>query len=180
MRRRLATTRHEFAQDRSAPRRGATVALLAVLAATFSLAAGSATSTASEAPSPAHLLNPHSGLCLNVKGGGDSPGTPTEIWECDNKASQQWVIREDGTVYNTATAMCLSVENNSTHEGARTEIWKCTGDEAMQWEYREDGTLYNANSSLCLNTRSHRTTPGTPTEIWHCDKSRSERWVMHH
>jgi hypothetical protein len=37
-------------------------------------------------------MNPQSGRCLDVTGGGTADGTRLQIWDCNDTAAQAWYL----------------------------------------------------------------------------------------
>ncbi len=56
-----------------------------------------------------------------------------QIWDCNNGGNQQWTIRSDGTVANTASGRCLDATAGGTANGTPLEIWACTGGANQKW-----------------------------------------------
>ena len=46
------------------------------------------------------LVNPQSGKCLDVAGGGTADGTQVRLWSCNGTGAQQWQFNGNGTVTN--------------------------------------------------------------------------------
>lgn len=72
-----------------------------------------------------------SGKCLDVNG--SSPGSPVQLWPCNQLGFQWWTLRDDGTVYNPTSGLCLTDPNGSTTAGTQMVIDVCNGSWTQRW-----------------------------------------------
>jgi hypothetical protein len=94
---------------------------------------GSASAASAQDAAAVYLLNPNSGLCLNVAGYSQNPGTHTEIWNCLSQPAEKWQVRSDGTIYNPNSCLCLNVAAYAISPSSYTELWYCNGNYAEKW-----------------------------------------------
>ncbi|MFI7636075.1 ricin-type beta-trefoil lectin domain protein [Nonomuraea sp. NPDC049400] len=48
------------------------------------------------------------------------------------RRQQQWVLREDGSVYNVRFQRCLDADTNTGGNGGKVQLWDC-GPWNQQW-----------------------------------------------
>jgi Ricin-type beta-trefoil lectin domain len=161
--------------------RSLAIRVTAVFAALWCILALVVTGTASAAQQyQGHLVN-SPGPCLNVVGYGVQPGNRTEIWNCNNEPAENWVLRENGQMYNPNSGLCLNTVGYSGRLGTPTELWACNSQVAL-WTYTtvwpsNAPVLKHTQSGLCLNVKAQATGPGARTEIWYCHPDMtSMRW----
>jgi len=106
------------------------------------------------------LVNPASGKCLDIYGGGRDPSYPADesqaqLFPCHGGDNQQWML-QGKSVVNAASGKCLDIYN---HDGkqpgqlsdeTKVELYECNGNWNQQWELRE-GMLVNTPSGKCLD-----------------------------
>jgi hypothetical protein len=88
------------------------------------------------------LQNAASGLCLDVKGGSKSNGTPAIQWPCNTSDHAQWfkVMPAAGgsgppywTLWAAGIGVCLDDPNNSSTSGTKLRFWQCNQSAAQIW-----------------------------------------------
>jgi endo-1,4-beta-xylanase len=67
-----------------------------------------------------------SGKCLDVPDISTTPGTQTDIWDCNGGTN-------NGTITGVQSGLCLDVTGASTADGALVELWTCNGGSNQQW-----------------------------------------------
>lgn len=93
-----------------------------------------------------HIINKHSGQCLNVSGGGTTPGTVVVQWPASGGYNDLWRI-EPWTgchlVANASASQTLNVPNNSTSDGTQLVQWLWGGGTANEiWQFVPAGGGY--------------------------------------
>jgi hypothetical protein len=71
-------------------------------------------------------------FCLSVSGDGVQAGTPIVLWTCPDGASQEWVVRSDGSLINPASGLCLTDPDSGPSE-TQLELGTCTGAVDTLW-----------------------------------------------
>lgn len=74
------------------------------------------------------------GMCLDVQGGATADGTTVVLNACDKSASQEFVPRGNGSLYNVQSGRCLDDPNSSTTPRTVVQIWQCTGNGNQKWD----------------------------------------------
>jgi beta-glucosidase len=142
-------------------------------------AAASATFVWTIEPSAAGIaatpLVGYAGLCLDVNGDNNTPGTPVDVYTCNGTNGQQWTVEPDGTIQ--ANGDCLDVVGGASANGTLVDLYTCNGTGAQQWVPQAGGALLNPQSNACLDDTGYATTPGTQAEIWSCTGNANQSWT---
>ena len=125
---------------------------------------------------PAAPLDGYEGLCLDVTGDSNTPGTAVDVYTCNGTNGQQWTEAGNGTIQ--ADGDCLDVVSGGTANGSLVDLYTCNGTGAQQWVPQSDGALLNPQSGKCLDDTGWSTTPGTQTQIWSCTAAANQSWVQ--
>jgi beta-glucosidase len=128
-------------------------------------------STAGIAATP---LVGYQGLCLDVAGDNNTPGTKVEVYSCNGTDGQQWTVASNGTVQ--ADGACLDVQSGGTANGTPVQLYTCNGTGAQQWVPQSDGALKNPQSGACLDDTGYGGS-GTQVQIWSCTGNSNQSWV---
>ncbi|WP_424215789.1 RICIN domain-containing protein (plasmid) [Streptomyces sp. BI20] len=127
-------------------------------------------------PAPGPILGQGSGLCVDVLGGGDAPGTPVGLWPCRQGANQSWTAGPSGTL--TALGRCLAPATPSPVPGTPVVVAACDGTPVQSWTSpNADLTLRHGTDGLCLDARNAATGPGTRLILWPCHGGPNQRWT---
>jgi hypothetical protein len=120
------------------------------------------------------------GKCLDVNGVSTTPGTPLQIWDCNNGTNQTWTRAASGqlTVYSGSNTMCLTAANNQTTNGTAAVIEPCGGTTSQQWHVNDDGTVTGVQSGLCLDVSGASTTNGAKVQLWTCNNGSNQQWTL--
>jgi hypothetical protein len=117
------------------------------------------------------------GLCLDVRGGTSSDGTPMQITTCNHTAAQLVSYRADRSVQ--VLGKCLQVAGNATGNGAVVVLSTCNGATGQIWTRLSNGALVNPASGRCLDVPSGNTVPGAvQLQIWDCNPTAAQTWRM--
>ncbi|MFI1400475.1 RICIN domain-containing protein [Streptomyces sp. NPDC020681] len=91
-------------------------------------------------PQSEALVNPASGKCLDVQGGGTANGTRVQLWSCSpNNGAQRWVRDANGNLRNPQSGKCLDAVERGTWNGTALQIWDCGGGSQPQQQWRFEG-----------------------------------------
>ncbi|MUL41200.1 family 43 glycosylhydrolase [Streptomonospora sp. PA3] len=126
----------------------------------------------------------HSGKCLDVVNGSDSPGAELIQYTCHGGGNQQWSIEDTGSGYSRITAMhsglCLAVKGGSAEPGAVAVQAACDGSAGRQWSVESVGGGYSRivarHSGLCLDVSDESTENGTRVIQWTCTGGANQQW----
>lgn len=80
------------------------------------------------------LIGADSGRCLTATG--PTRGSPVVMADCVKSGSQNFTLREDGSLYNWGNRLCLDVTNNATGNGSPLQLWTCNGAANQRWSTR--------------------------------------------
>ena len=126
------------------------------------------------------LVNPKSGKCLTVSGGGSANGTQVVIWTC-GAAGQAWTSTAAGELRVTVAGAtrCLAASGAGTGNGTRLVIGTCNGTANQKWNLNSTGTITGVPSGKCVDIFGNGTTNGTIVELWTCKSpgNNNQRWT---
>jgi hypothetical protein len=74
-----------------------------------------------------------SGKCLAANNDGTATGTKLILWACNDKTSQKWWFRVDGTIVNRSNGLAIDVTNWGTANGAKVQLWTPLGNATQVW-----------------------------------------------
>jgi chitinase len=146
-----------------------------------------------------NVINPLSGLALDIAGCGNVNGTLVQLWAkgvnvCNNGAGQVWspTLNSDGTytLTNPASGLVLDVAGCGTANGTNVDIWAngvgtCDAGAGQKWaiDTNSDGTntLLNLLTNNVLDVSGCGTTDGTHVQMWAngigvCDSGAGQKW----
>ena len=146
-----------------------------------------------------NIINPSSGLVLDVAGCGNVNGTAVDLWAngvsvCNNGAGQVWspTLNSDNTytLTNPASGLVLDVAGCGAANGTTVDIWAngvsvCDGGAGQKWaiEANSDGTytLLNPLTDNVLDVSGCGEANGTRVQTWAdgvgvCDNGAGQKW----
>ncbi|MER7849332.1 RICIN domain-containing protein [Kitasatospora sp. NPDC096077] len=117
--------------------------------------------------------------CLDVTAGNTANGTPIDIYDCNNTASQRWTpVATGGGFALKAFGKCLDVTGGNAANGTRVDLYDCNGTAAQAWRQGQDYSLVNPGSGKCLDVPAGNPANGTALQIWDCNASDGQRWGL--
>ena len=116
-----------------------------------------------------------SGKCVDDYNNLTTSGNKIQIWSCDGKAQQKWVLMRDNTL--RIHGKCLGVSAASTLAGAAAVLSSCKGTASQQWLVGPAGEFINANSGECLADPGDSTVNGTALRQADCYGLSGEIWA---
>nr|1HWM_B Chain B, EBULIN [Sambucus ebulus]1HWN_B Chain B, Ebulin [Sambucus ebulus]1HWO_B Chain B, EBULIN [Sambucus ebulus]1HWP_B Chain B, EBULIN [Sambucus ebulus] len=92
------------------------------------------------------------GLCVDVRNGYDTDGTPIQLWPCGTQRNQQWTFYNDKTIRSMGKCMTA----NGLNSGSYIMITDCStaAEDATKWEVLIDGSIINPSSGLVMTAPS--------------------------
>jgi hypothetical protein len=148
-----------------------------------SVPAGDAALITFAAPSgqaPTTFVGALSGKCLSVTGGSTTPGSTSDIYDCNGSPSEQWLVNANGTVTGGYSGLCLEVQGGATADRSEVGVNTCTGASNQKWTVNSasgaTGTIVGAQSGKCLSVVGSSTADYALAEIYTCNGSGSENW----
>ncbi|MFI8500010.1 endo-1,4-beta-xylanase [Streptomyces sp. NPDC085524] len=138
------------------------------------LNAGSSTPTPTPSPGSGQIKGVGSGRCLDVPGAVTTDGTQVNLWDCNNRANQQWSYTAGGElrVYGNK---CLDAAGAGN--GAKVQIYSCWGGDNQKWRLNSDGSVVGVQSGLCLDATGNGTANGTMIQLYSCSNGSNQRWT---
>jgi O-glycosyl hydrolase len=122
------------------------------------------------------LINPNSGMALDVAGAGTTNGTLVQTWDdTPGDVANMWQINDIGggvyTLVNPNSGKALDVYGAATANGSQIVIWDNNpGDVANMWQINDIGggnyVLVNPNSGRALDVNGASTTHGAKVQLW--------------
>lgn len=114
-------------------------------------------------------------LCVDLRQGVASNGTPIQAYTCNATPAQNWTLGADGSV--RSAAHCLDVTGGATAAGSPVQLYTCNATAAQQWQPNADGTLRNPVSGRCLTIPTDQTAQGTQLVLGDCTAAPGQRWT---
>ncbi|KAJ4849218.1 hypothetical protein Tsubulata_011461 [Turnera subulata] len=127
-------------------------------------------------------INGPNGLCVDVPGGEYRDGAELILWTCksDNKNSQLWTFKNDGTIRSINNNWCLNPSSDIPSQTTYIMIYECpqypSGTRAV-WELLQDGTLRNNFTQLVLTAKSDKQQGLRTLTVDYDDKLLGQGWV---
>jgi Ricin-type beta-trefoil lectin domain len=122
------------------------------------------------------LINPATGLCLDVVGNDDTPSTPVQVWTCNKQSNQRWQFTAAGEVRAFDGSRCLDVAGQGRTPGTPVHSFACNGQANQKWALQQNGTLVGVQSGLCLDIVGAATARGTPVQVYGCHGRANQQW----
>ncbi len=128
------------------------------------------------------LVNPVSGKCLSVSGGGSANGTQVVIWTCTGGANRAWTSTAASELRVTigGVTKCLDASGGGTASGTKLVIWTCTGRASQKWKLNTNRTITGTPSGKCVDINRNGTANGTIVQLWTCKtaSNNNQRWTV--
>jgi RHS repeat-associated protein len=121
-------------------------------------------------------ISGNGGLCLNLRGGATTDGTPLELNTCTGATTQVFYWQPGGStaagpLVNPTSGKCLDILSGGTANGTAVQLKTCTAAANQAWQRQSDGSFLNPNSGRCLDDHAGSVTAGTNIDIWDCASS---------
>jgi hypothetical protein len=120
--------------------------------------------------------------CVDVRSSGITAGTPVQLYTCNGSPAQQWLWRDDNTLWNPNSRMCLDMPRSA--KGTSLRIATCTKGDSQYWDLSAQqaarglvSSVLAAANQLCMHDRAGSTADGNPIETYACDLSAAEMVV---
>jgi hypothetical protein len=129
-------------------------------------------------------------LCLDVFGGGTSPGTNMDAWPCTGGSNQSFNFVSQGNgIYaihpDNNTGLCLDVfGGGASAPGTNVDVWTCTGGSNQQWSLISDGgNIYELAPQNASGLRldvfgGGASANGTPIDVWSVTNGSNQKWAL--
>ncbi|MFI6659937.1 ricin-type beta-trefoil lectin domain protein [Streptomyces sp. NPDC050523] len=114
-------------------------------------------------------------ICLDDAGAHTADRTKIQIYACNNGASQQWTLHDDGSV--RVLGKCLDATDGGTDNGTLLQLYHCNGGGSQKWTTGASGSLVNPQSGKCLDDPGASTTNGTQVRLYTCNNSAAQSWT---
>ena len=131
------------------------------------------------------LVNPQSGLCLDLPAGNPASGVGVQTWPCNGFDPQRYRVMPVGGGYNLVTLgpqKCLGVVGGNPADGARLEQRECHGGAeqvfGLQNVHDSVFALTLPFSNKCVDIAGDATAQGTPVQQWDCNGVGGQQWTL--
>ena len=146
------------------------------------------------------LINPASGLALDVPACGTASATGLQIWTasgtCEGGAGQTWKVTQNSdatyTLVNPESGGALDVPGCTSTNGTQLQIWPagvgvCNSGGGQKWSITSNGdgsyTLVNPESGGALDVAGCGNTNGTKVDLWAkgvgvCNSGAGQKWQL--
>jgi hypothetical protein len=114
-------------------------------------------------------------ICLDDAGAHTADHTKIQIYTCNNGASQQWTLHDDGSV--RVLGKCLDATDGGTDNGTLLQLYHCNGAGSQKWTTGTSGSLVNPQSGKCVDNPSASTTNSTQVRLYTCNNSAAQNWT---
>lgn len=122
------------------------------------------------------LISAQSGLCLDVVHNVDTPGTPLQIYPCNQGPNQGFSFTSAGELRVFNGTRCVQPQSGAGAPGMAATIAACDGQAHQQWSFNTNGSISSASSGLCLDVFGQKTDVHTPVNVWNCNAQTNQRW----
>lgn len=119
-------------------------------------------------------------FCMDNPGNGTSRGRQVQIYSCNDRTSQAFEWRADGSLRvqpNSTTELCVDLTSGGTANGTVVQLWTCNGSAAQKWEMLDNGTIRNPGSGRCLR-KNGGSANGTTLVLWDCGYYTDRVWSL--
>jgi prepilin-type N-terminal cleavage/methylation domain-containing protein len=117
--------------------------------------------------------NYNGNLCIDAAGGGNTNGTPIQVYVCNGTAAQDWAYNSNDRTIRPTYNMNLCVTNQGA--GMQLVLWACDGHVARQWNYDVQGYLVSVSNGQCMDAANWGGS-GTPINVWGCNNATAQIW----
>ncbi|KLT44575.1 ricin B-like lectin, partial [Cutaneotrichosporon oleaginosum] len=107
--------------------------------------------------------------CIDVVKGKLAPGTPVQIWDCDPKREQRFLLaRGNGQIKVPGTDLCLEALERESRNGCGVTLERCNRSLRQLWYYTNDNRIAVTDSGFCLDLPNGKTHNGNLLQVWQC------------
>lgn len=125
-----------------------------------------------------HFASTASTWCLDVSGASTALHAKVQFYTCNHTSAQEWLWRDDNSLYNPHARKCLDVTGGSTAAKTPLQLYTCNRTNAQYWDLSqllpsrgEASIAAAAVGQLCLDVRGGRAVSGTAVQIYRCNLS---------
>ena len=131
------------------------------------------------------LINPNSGLCIDVPAGQNNSGARLQVWPCNGADPQRFIATSQGrntySFANAASNKCIDVFGGRAANGTPIDQWDCNQLAPQRFTLAPShGSIYRliAADGRCLDIPNASRVPGTPLQTWDCNGSAAQQWAV--
>jgi alpha-L-fucosidase 2 len=132
------------------------------------------------------VVNAHSGLAMEIYGGGSDAGANIDQWDYALSTSQTWHFVDAGdgyvTVKSTRSGLVLDLPDGQTAEGTDVIQWPLDGDTSQQWRLEDAGAghslIRHRATDKVLGVTGASTQRGALVEIQAPTGDPSQLWTV--
>lgn len=134
------------------------------------------TGSATANPTSGEVLG-NRNLCLDIRSGATTNGTPAQLYTCNHSTSQTVTYTASNAVQ--VLGKCLDANNAGTANGTLVQLWDCNSTGSQTWVAQANGELLNPQSGRCLDDPNGNTTPGAvQLQLYDCNAGAAQVWRL--
>ncbi len=131
------------------------------------------------------LVNPASGLCLDLQSTANRDGNNVQLGSCGNSTTNWELIDLGGSEYaivNRGNGRVVDVSGGSFSDGANVQIYGWNNSGAQRWRLESVGggryKIVNQSSGKCLDIEGKSNAPGANVQQWSCHGGSNQQWQL--
>jgi hypothetical protein len=131
------------------------------------------------------LLNPASGLCLDLRSISNRDGNNVQLGSCSNNTASWELIDLGGSefaIVNRGNGRVVDVSGGSFSDGANVQLYGWNNSGAQRWRLEAVGggryKVVNQSSGKCLDIEGKSGTPGANVQQWSCHGGSNQQWQL--
>jgi hypothetical protein len=130
---------------------------------------------------PSNLVNHGTSWCLDAGSCGyTSDGDQIQLWACNSRPEQKWVLTPAGQLQSAGTDYCLDANSSDwPNEGDPVQLWQCNTHPEQLWKFTSAGQLEDSSTGMCLDAeRSAFPGDGDGIQLWGCNTHPEQLWAF--
>ncbi|MCW3836024.1 ricin-type beta-trefoil lectin domain protein [Sphingomonas canadensis] len=114
-------------------------------------------------------------LCIDVASGRTAPGTPVQLWHCNGKAPQQFIL--DPAQGKVRFAMNMDMCVDSLPGDTRLQLVRCDRS-VNKWRYDAAKKRFTDGMATCWDVPSGKFNPQQRLQVWQCNGLTPQSFTM--
>ena len=118
--------------------------------------------------------------CIDAKLSGTAPGTPVQLYDCNNSYAQLQTFTTPVAHPGSPTTIqilgrCLDVPGSRFEPGVLIQLWPCNGTSAQTWNF--DASTWEIRiQGLCLDVPNWNFSNWVQLQLWYCNGTTAQDW----
>jgi hypothetical protein len=125
-----------------------------------------------------HIVNQHSGKCMDVAGASTADQAKVQQFHCHNGKNQIWILERNGEIVSLNSGKCLDVPSGSLDDSVLLQQFTCHGGTNQLWRATPRGEVINVNSGKCLDLPSGDVADQVQLQQYRCNYGTNQQWVF--